>query len=148
VGEGSDDVSAYDFVSFDYWASNPTPGFRFVLISNAGSIVESSFQVGTNSTLVTGEWTKVVIPMSYFTNLGFADTNFFQWKADGFNGSTNSNSIVYVDNILMTVQSPLSVNEFDTAQSSVFPKPTSGNWNISSSVMISTFPFMIFWVKK
>lgn len=138
VGEGPDDVSGYDFVSFDYCASDPTPGFRFVLISNAVSVVESSFQVGTNSTLVTGEWTKVVIPMSYFTNLGFADTNFFQWKADGFNGSTDSNSIVYVDNILMTVQSPLSVDEFDTVQFNAFPNPTKDNWNISSGEIMKT----------
>ena len=138
VGEGPDDVSGYDFVSFDYWVSDPTPGFRFVLISNAGAIVESSFQVGTNSTLVTGEWTKVVIPMSYFTNLGFADTNLFQWKADGFNGTTNPNSIVYIDNILMTVQSPLSVDEFDAAKFSAYPNPTKDNWNISSGAVINT----------
>ena len=38
-GEGGpDDVSAYNFVSFDYWAGPTVVGFDFVLISNNGAI--------------------------------------------------------------------------------------------------------------
>lgn len=76
----------------------------------------------------------------YVSNLGFADTNLFQWKFDGFNVTTSSNSIVFVDNILMTVQSLLSVNEFDTVESSVFLKPTKSNlYSASGTIMKTVF---------
>lgn len=140
VGEGGpDDVTAYDFVSFDYWASDPTPGFRFVLISNDGAVVESSFEVGTDVALTKGAWTKVVIPMSFFTNLGFSDAHLFQWKADAFMGTSDPNSIVYIDNILLTVNDPsLSLNDFETAQFKVYPNPASEKWNVTSNSILNS----------
>ena len=61
-GEAMADVSSYGFVSFDYWAQPGLPnGFKFVMISNNGGVVERFYQIGTNEALVTGAWQKVEI---------------------------------------------------------------------------------------
>jgi hypothetical protein len=138
VGEGGpDDVSAYNFVNFNYWAEAGVPGFQFRLISNeGGSVTEHIYEIGTDEAVVTGEWVQVSIPMSHFTNSGFSSANLFQWKCDPFNQVPTTPGIVYVDNIILTT-STLSVNEFDSAQLSVYPNPSKGDWNISSSIMIN-----------
>ncbi|WP_019037046.1 T9SS type A sorting domain-containing protein [Psychroflexus tropicus] len=136
-GEGGpDDVSAYDFVSFDYWAEDNATltGFRFVLIDNqSGAIEEFNYEIGTNEALVSGEWTKVEIPMSYFTNLGFDDTVLFQWKVDPFQQSVDNAGTVYIDNILLTQNSTLSNDSFSQAEFKAYPNPTQDVWNIRTS---------------
>ncbi|MCA0154142.1 T9SS type A sorting domain-containing protein [Winogradskyella vincentii] len=136
-GEGGpDDVSSYSFVSFDYWAGPTVVGFDFVLISNNGGITEHKYQISIQEPVVNEAWTKVQIPMSYFTNIGFADTALWQWKFSPLNDSVDNSGIVYVDNILLT-QNLLSINEFETASFSVYPNPTNDVWNIEGiSVMI------------
>lgn len=138
-GEGGpDDVSAYDFVSFDYWAGANLPnGFRFVLISDNGTVLEYNYEIGTNEPLVTEAWTRVQIPMSYFTDLGFTDTAFFQWKMSPFGDSVDNAGIVYVDNILMTVN-PLNNASFSQAEFSVFPNPSGDVWNITSEEKVTS----------
>jgi hypothetical protein len=136
VGETLDDVSEYNFVTFDYYARADVPGFRMVMISNDGGVTEHNYEIGTDQPVVTGEWTKVAIPMSHFTNLGFSSTAFFQWKMDPFMQDVAQGGIVYVDNILLTRNNPLSVNGFDAAEFKVFPNPTNGNWNITGSTVI------------
>ena len=139
VGEGGpDDVSAYDFVSFDYWAEAGSTGFRFVMISNDGGVTEHNYEVGLDEPIVTEAWTKVSIPMTFFTGLGFSETNFFQWKMDPFMQDPTTGSIVYVDNILLTQNEILSVDNFDTAQFSVYPNPSIDVWNISNNALINT----------
>jgi len=138
-GEGPVDASTYGFVSFDYWAEAALPnGFRVVMISNDGGVTEHNYEIGTQEPLVTEAWTKVVIPMSYFTNLGFADTAFFQWKFDPFAQSVDNAGTVYIDNFLLTVSEPLSVNNFDIAEFNVSPNPSNSEWNIKSTVNINT----------
>jgi len=84
-GEGGpDDVSTYDYVNFMYWAVPGVPGFQFRMISNDGVVSEYTYEIGTQEPIVTGAWTQVSIPMSYFTGLGFSSTNFFQWKLEAF----------------------------------------------------------------
>ena len=137
-GEGGpDDVSAYNFVNFMYWAEPGIPGFQFRMISNNGGVEEYPYEIGTNEAVVTGSWTQVSIPMSYFTGLGFSSAHLFQWKFETFMQVVTDPGIVYVDNIILT-QNPLSVNGFETAQFRVFPNPTNGNWNISSRTIINT----------
>jgi hypothetical protein len=75
--------------------------------------------------------------MSFFTNLGFSETNFFQWKMDPFMQDVAQGGTVYIDNILLTTGNPLSVNNFETASFKAFPNPTNGNWNISGTSVIS-----------
>ncbi|WP_438965184.1 T9SS type A sorting domain-containing protein [Flavobacterium sp.] len=133
-GEAMANVTTYGFVSFDYWAQPGLPnGFRFVMISNNGAVTEHVYEIGTQETLVTGEWKKVEIPMSYFTGIGFAATNFFQWKVSPFGDSVNNAGFVYVDNILLSVNSVLNNNSFETSSFKIYPNPTSNVLNIEAS---------------
>jgi hypothetical protein len=132
-GEAMANVSSYNYVSFDYWAQPGLPnGFKFVLISNNGTVLERSYQIGTNESLVTGEWKKVEIPMSYFTGLGFVSTNFFQWKVSPFADSVDNAGFVYIDNILLTTTSVLSNSNFTASKVNLYPNPTSNVLNIES----------------
>ena len=133
-GEGGpDDVSAYNFVSFDYWAAAGVVGFDFVLISNSGGVTEHKYQVSVDGPIVNEAWTKVEIPMSFFTNLGFANTALFQWKVSPLNDSVDNDGIVYMDNILLT-QNTLSSDSFElTNNFTTYPNPSKDAWNIESS---------------
>lgn len=132
-GEGGpDDVSAYDFVSFDYWAGPSVVGFDFVMISNSGGVTEHKYQISIQEPVVNGAWTKVEIPMSFFTNLGFSDTAFFQWKVSPLNDSVDNDGIVYLDNVLLT-QNSLSTNNFDVDSFSAYPNPTRDAWSIQTN---------------
>lgn len=138
AGEGGpDDISSYGFVSFDYWAVAGVPGFRCEMISNDGGVAGFVYEVGTDEAVVNEAWTKVVIPMSHFTNLGFSATNFFQWKFDPFMQSVAQGGIVYIDNLLVTQGNPLSVNNFEASEFKVFPNPTNNEWNISGNTVIN-----------
>lgn len=135
-GEGGpDDVSSYNYVSFDYWAGPTVVGFDFVLISNSGAITEHKYQISVQEPVVNEAWTRVQIPMSFFTNIGFADTALWQWKFSPLNDSVDNSGIVYVDNIIFT-QNLLSTNEFSTELFSVSPNPTNSIWNINSNRQI------------
>lgn len=132
-GEGGpDDVSAYDFVSFDYWAGPTVVGFDFVMISNDAGLTEHKYQISIQEPVVNGAWTKVEIPMSFFTGIGFAETAFFQWKVSPLNDSVDNDGIVYIDNVLLT-QNSLSSDNFEFANGfTTFPNPTIDNWSINS----------------
>ena len=137
-GEGGpDDVSAYNFVHFMYWAEPGVPGFQFRLISNDGGVLEFTYEIGTDEPIVTGQWTLVTIPMSYFTNLGFPTTSFYQWKLEAFMQVVTDPGIVFIDNILLTFNT-LSVDEFDANTFNVYPNPTTSNWNVKAKQVIKT----------
>ncbi|MBZ9787266.1 T9SS type A sorting domain-containing protein [Psychroflexus sp. CAK57W] len=138
-GEGGpDDVSSYDFVSFYYWAgANLINGFRFVMISNDGTVSEYVYQVGTQTTLVKEQWTRVEIPMSYFTDLGFANSALFQWKVSPYEDSVDNSGIVYIDNILLT-KAALTNDSFSRAEFKAYPNPTQDVWNIKTTENIQS----------
>lgn len=139
AGEGGpDDVSGFNFVSFDYWAVSGVPGFQFRMIDNDGAVEEFAYEVGTNEAVVSETWTRVVIPMSYFTGLGFDSTNFFQWKFNAFMESVAQGGVVYVDNIILSTGNPLSVNNVEANEFVTFPNPTKNSWNITSNNVIKT----------
>lgn len=142
-GEAMANVTSYGFVSFDYWAQPGLPnGFRFVMISNNGAVTEHVYEIGTNQPLVTGQWTKVEIPMSYFTGIGFAATNFFQWKVSPFGDSVNNAGFVYVDNILLTVNSVLSDKNFTASNVSMYPNPANDMVTINTIENIDSVSVM------
>ncbi len=131
-GEGGpDDVSAYDVVSFHYWAGAGVNGFDFVLISNSGGVTEHVYQVGVNEPVVVETWVYVEIPMSYFTGIGFANTALFQWKVSPLANSVDNDGIVYFDNILLS-QNGLSDNDLVSAEFTVSPNPTNSVWNVKT----------------
>ncbi len=136
-GEGGpDDVSEYDYVNFNYWYSG-TPGFRFVMIDNDGSVGEFEYEIGSvangdEADLVSETWTQVSIPMSYFTGIGFDSSNFFQWKVDRYGLDTNNGGYLYLDNIVLTKNNPLSIEDSYTFKSIIYPNPASDNLTIST----------------
>ncbi|MBT8377142.1 MAG: T9SS type A sorting domain-containing protein, partial [Bacteroidia bacterium] len=139
------DASTYDVVSFDYYAAPATAGtagFRLEMIHNnpgvAGFVYEIGPGPGDQEALVSEQWTRVEIPMSYFTGLGFSSADFFQWKFDPYMQSVDNKIYVFIDNFLLTRNDALSLDDFDTAEFKVFPNPSNGNWNISSNSTIST----------
>lgn len=136
-GEGGpDDVSAYGFVNFMYWAEPGVPGFQFRMISNDGAVLEYVYEIGTQEAIVTGQWTQVSIPMTYFTNLGFSSANFYQWKCEAFMQVVTDPGAVYMDNIILTLNA-LSIDEFATTEFKVYPNPAITNWTISGNSPIT-----------
>ena len=136
---GPDDVSSYDYVNFNYWFSGTTgtPGFRFVMIDNDGTVGEFEYEIGATGSgdeadIVSETWTLVSIPMSYFTGIGFDSTKLFQWKVDRYGLSGDNGGYLYLDNIVLTQNFPLSRNEFSTFESRVYPNPSSDTWTIST----------------
>lgn len=143
-GEGGpDDVSGFDFVNFNYWFSNSkgTPGFVFILIDNDGAVQEFKYQVGSVGTsdsedIVENTWKQVSIPMSHFTNLGFDSTKLFQWKVDKYNQSGDNGGFLYLDNIVLTKNAPLSVKNNELLGFSMYPNPANNVLNISAKETI------------
>lgn len=141
-GEGGpDDVSDFDFVNFNYWfeSTGGASGFRFTMISNTGGAgaQEFNYEFGDASAseqadIVENSWVTVSIPMSYFTGLGFDSSNLFQWKVDRLGLDANNTGFLYVDNIVLTKDFPLSRDEFATFDSKVYNNPTSTQWTIST----------------
>lgn len=131
-GQGADDVSAYDYLTFDYWAgpSGGASGWNVVLIDGPGS--EFTYQyTAPQETITEGSWQKAIIPISTFT--GFNTANFFQWKMDPLGGSVDNSQIVYIDNILFVTADALSNTDFILSEVKVYPNPSNTNWNIKTN---------------
>ena len=131
-GEGSDDVSAYSYLTFDYWAgpSGGASGWNVVLIDGPGS--EFTYQyTAPQETITEGSWQKAIIPISTFA--GFNSTNFFQWKMDPLGGSVDNSQIVYIDNILFVTADALSTADFTLSDLKVYPNPSNTIWNIKTN---------------
>ena len=142
AGEGGpDDVSAYNWVSFDYYTdSGILPGFQISLNDSDGMTTgEYFYQVGDTGSgdqidLVVGSWQRVVIPMSYFTGIGFDNTALFQWNIVPYNFSVVDGDLVYIDNFILTQNDPtLSTGSVEVAELKVYPNPTLSEWNIRSN---------------
>ncbi len=134
------DVTAYQWVHFDYFADQNSNEIRFILIgNNNGAVNEYVYELtpaGSNGTLVKGSWQSVSIPLSFFTGIGFNKANFFQYKL----GTTSNlvSQIVYFDNIYFSVNQPvLNTGKFEKAAFTAYPNPTNNVWNISSTQTIT-----------
>jgi hypothetical protein len=130
-GEGlnnSIDISAYNFLTFDYWAGPGLTGFDVIMINPP----EYAYQIGVDEPIVTETWTKVEIPLEFFTDAGFNDAAFLQWKIGALDSSIENAGIAYIDNILFT-QNTLSTDGFDLVEEfSAFPNPTRDSWTIKA----------------
>ena len=94
---------------------------------------------GSNGTLVKGAWQSVNVPLSFFQNLGFNKTKFFQFKLG--TSSDLVSDIVYFDNIYFSVNPGTILNTNTFAQQAslrAFPNPSHGNWKIQSEQNIQT----------
>lgn len=142
-GQGTNlvtDISAYEWVHFDYFADSNSNEIRFILIDNSGGVVEYNYELttaGSNGTLVQGSWQSVNVPLSFFEGLGFDKTAFFQYKL----GTTSDlvSDIVYFDNIYFSMVEPtMSTNQFNNPSFSAYPNPTQDMWNINAKQIITS----------
>lgn len=124
-GEGTNtptDISAYNWVHFDYFADTNSTQIRFILIGG-GEFNYELTTAGSNGTLVQGSWQSVNVPLSFFEGLGFSKTNFLQYKL----GTTSDlvSKIVYFDNIYFSVNqgTVLSTNSVEVTAFTTYPNP-------------------------
>lgn len=137
-------IDAYDWLHFDYYVDNRFPPgsqgeqILFILIDNAGSVVEYNYELtlaGGDGTLETGTWVGVDVPLSFFENKGFDKTAFFQFKLG--TESDLKSKIVYFDNIFFSEnQAILSSDKFFDTEVSIYPNPSSSYFNIESQLSI------------
>jgi hypothetical protein len=142
-GQGTDgvtNISAYQWLHFDYFADSNSNQIRFIMIANNGGVTEHVYELttaGSNGTLVQGSWQSVNVPLSFFEGIGFNKNFFFQYKL----GTTSDlvADIVYFDNIYLSVNEPfLGTNHFDTVSFSAYPNPTNDKWNINATQNITS----------
>ena len=139
-GQGTNavtDISAYNWLHFDYFADATSTQIRFIVIGNNGSVVEYPYELtnaGSNGTLVHGSWQSVDVPLSFFQGSGFTKSTFFQYKL----GTTSNlvSNIVYFDNIYFSMNKAtvLGTTSFDAHSIvSVYPNPSRNEWNIAAT---------------
>lgn len=103
---GQIDVSALEFLHFDFWSPDMAQIQVFAISASTG---ENFVTVDLNDS----EWTSADIPLSAFTDLGIAMTDLFQFKfVDPIGGGT-----VFMDNIYFYTSAP-------SAPSGPAPTPT------------------------
>lgn len=143
-GEGTNlvtDISAYQWLHFDYFADANSSEIRFIVIgNNGGAVNEYVYELrttGSNGTLVQGSWQSVNVPLSFFTGLGFNKANFFQFKLG--TSSDLASDYVYFDNIYFSgVEPTMKTDSFDKVAFSAYPNPTQNKWNITASQNITS----------
>jgi hypothetical protein len=141
-GQGTNavtDISAYQWLHFDYFADSNSNEIRFIVIGNNGPVVEYNYELttaGSNGTLVQGSWQSVSVPLSFFEGLGFNKANFFQYKL----GTTSDlvSDIVYFDNIYFSVNQPvLGTPRINQVLFNAYPNPSQNVWNVTSTQNIT-----------
>lgn len=135
------DISAYQWVHFDYFADANSNEIRFIIIGNNGGVVEYNYELrteGSDGTLVQGSWQSVNVPLSFFEGKGFNKTTFFQFKL----GTTSDlvSDIVYFDNIYFSTVEPtiLNTRDVNAVTFNAYPNPTKDAWNIAASQAITS----------
>ena len=124
---GATDISAYNYVNFDYYADTQSTQLRFILIGGNEYPYELTTGAGT---LIQNSWQRVSVPLSFFTGLGFSKTNFLQFKL----GTTSDlvSKIVFFDNIYFSTNNPLATATFENTKFKMYPNPASSELNIES----------------
>lgn len=142
-GQGTNavtDISAYQWLHFDYFADSNSSEIRFIIIGNNGGVNEYVYELrteGSNGTLVQGSWQSVNVPLSFFETLGFNKATFFQFKLG--TSSDLVSDIVYFDNIYFSgVQPTMKTEDFQKVSFAAYPNPTQNKWNITSSQSITS----------
>ena len=138
-GEGKNasiDISAYDFVHFDYYvdasqaAGSSGDQVRFILIGGGEFNYQLTTTAGSDGTLVKGSWQSVKVPLSVFTAKGFNKTNFLQFKLG--TESDLYTKIVYFDNIYFS-KTPLGTSKFETSSVKMYPNPVKNTLTIEAN---------------
>jgi len=138
---GVTNISAHQWLHFDYFADTNSTQLRFVVIGNNGGVVEYNYELNTNGTgngtLVQNSWQSVNVPLSFFEGLGFNKNTFFQFKLGTISDLVSD--IVYFDNIYFsTVEPTMATQGFDKVAFSAYPNPTQNKWNITATQTITS----------
>ncbi len=120
------DISAYNYVNFDYYSDTESTQLRFIMIGGGEFPYELTTAAGT---LIQNSWQRVSVPLSFFTGLGFSKTNFLQYKL----GTTSNlvSKIVFFDNIYLSTTN-LATTSFETVNVKMYPNPANNVLNIDS----------------
>ncbi len=140
-GEGTNspvDISAYNWVHFDYYAPDFPAGangheFKFILIGDGEGEKDYIFKADSSGDgmIVFDSWQSVNIELTHFTDLGLTLPNYLQFKL----GSTSdlNTTVVWFDNIYFSVdQGTTGVNDVELIDVSVYPNPTQNTWSINT----------------
>jgi len=130
AGYTQTDVSSAQYVHFDYWTSDATT-FGLYLISNS-PVMEYVYRLPEQEAIVLNTWKSVTIPISYFTNLGFNSSTWFQYKFDVLAATAGT---VYFDNIYFT-SAALHTENFNLSNIKMYPNPSSNILNFQSNEAI------------
>ncbi|WP_430815121.1 discoidin domain-containing protein [Carboxylicivirga sp. RSCT41] len=120
------DVSAMEYLHFDYWTSNAT-ALELYLIAGG----ENSYNVDTELGITTGQWVSVDIPLSYYADAGRDLTAAHQFKVTG-------NGTVYFDNLYFWKSTATNIETKVDADFSVYPNPVVDIVNINSPKTIES----------
>ena len=133
AGYTETNVSAMQYVHFDYYTTNST-NFKLVLISSTG---EKDYVLPASQPIVLNTWKSVNIPMSYFTALGFNPATWFQFKFDFVTVPPVTPNDVYIDNVYFT-SSNLGVKDFTSSNIKMYPNPTSSVFTIEANEIVES----------
>lgn len=133
AGYTETNVSAMQYVHFDYYTTNST-NFKLVLISSTG---EKDYVLPASQPIVLNTWKSVNIPMSYFTALGFNPATWFQFKFDFATAPPVTPNDVYIDNVYFTSNS-LGVKDFTSSNIKMYPNPTSSVFTIEANEIVES----------
>jgi hypothetical protein len=133
------DLSAYQWLHFDYFADANSNEIRFILIEDEGGVHEFIYELNTaggDEVIEHGVWKSVNVQLSHFEALGFTKTNFFQYKLG--TSSDLVSDIVYFDNIYFSVNQPLlSTPRVNQVAFNAYPNPSQNVWNITATQNIT-----------
>ncbi|MBT4679046.1 MAG: T9SS type A sorting domain-containing protein, partial [Flavobacterium sp.] len=131
----STDLTAMEKLHIDIWVADAS--VRTIKVT----------PIGGSETLVTvpvtsGAWNSVDIPLSSFTAVDFSDVGQLkfdgQFAADGTTADTTVRSDVYLDNIYFYKEATAGVNENNIIDVSIYPNPSSSNWNFKTGNTVIT----------
>ncbi|MBS2213108.1 T9SS type A sorting domain-containing protein [Carboxylicivirga mesophila] len=124
------DVSAADYLHFDYWTADGIELRASPISQNTG---ETAYHI---STITQEQWTSVDIPISYFTNakpdMLFNDIYQFKFDTEGTPGNFSYGTF-YIDNVYFYKDQSTGLNAIDESDVSVYPNPATDVLNISGA---------------
>lgn len=127
-GFGIKDISAMQYVHFDYYTTDATT-FGLTLLSDAPTPVPALYPI---SGIVKNQWVPVNIPMATFKAIsGFNPAKFIQFK---FGTATPIPGTVYFDNLYFSLTNPaLGTLTFETSKVNLYPNPVKNSVTIDAN---------------
>ncbi len=141
-GVGRLDLSAQTHAHVDiYWEGDASgAGNVFQLIvqqDNGDTTVTNIIQNVDVTTLASNTWHQIDVAFNDFTVDGMSPRNNVQQVILQIAGPAAYGPF-YIDNLYFHQNSVLSTDDFETAEFKVFPNPTNGDWNLTSSNTINS----------